>query len=109
MVPLFVVAKCDKINHADQINGVRGLSSKIVLVPAVKRVGIIRRWARNIATYRKIKARENTIRIRLETFATSLRRVGIEEGVITRETASMETALRVEITRLMQYARDRSI
>jgi len=72
-------------------------------------VGIIRRWARNIATYRKIKARENTIRIRLETFATGLRKVGIEEDVITREMASMETALRVEISRLMQYARDRSV
>ncbi len=108
-MPLFVAAKCDKLNHIDQINGVRGLSSQILLFPAVKRVGIIRRWARNIATYRKIKARENTIRIRLETFATGLRRVGIEEGVITRETASMETALRVEISRLMQYARHRSV
>jgi hypothetical protein len=85
------------------------MSGKLLLFPAVKRTGIIRRWARNIATYRKIKSRENTIKIRLETFATGLRRVGIEEDVITRETASLETALRVEISRWMQYARDKSV
>jgi hypothetical protein len=77
--------------------------SQVLLFPATRRVGTIRRWASNIATYNKVLSRENTIRSRLNIFAEGLRRVGFGEDVVTQETASLETALRVEIGRLLQY------
>jgi len=75
--------------------------STILLFPPTKRTGTIRRWASNIATYHKVKSRENTIRVRLETVADGLRRIGFH-------TASLETALRIEIGRLRHYNAGRS-
>jgi hypothetical protein len=82
--------------------------SQLLQFPAVKRTGTIRRWASTIAGYHKGKSRENTIRLRLETFAEGLRRIGFGEDMVTQETASLETALRVEVSRLLQYAPGRS-
>jgi len=82
--------------------------STILLFPPTKRTGTIRRWASNIATYHKVKSRENTIRVRLETVADGLRRIGFGEDVVTSETASLETALRIEIGRLRHYAPGRA-
>jgi hypothetical protein len=44
----------------------------------------------------------------VDTFADGLRRTGFGEDVITQETASLETALRVEIGRFLQYSPGRS-
>jgi hypothetical protein len=92
-----------------QHGGLKGEMSQLLLFPATRRVGTIRRWASNIATYNKVKSREKIIRCRLDVFAEGLRKVGFEESMVIQETASLETALRVEISRLLQYAPGRSV
>ncbi len=81
------------------------MSGQIVLFPAAKRIGTIRRWAYTIACYKRVQSQEKVLRHRLNTFAEGLRKIGFAEDEIARETTSLEAAIRREIARLMMAAR----
>ncbi len=90
--------------------------SNLILFPAIRRIGIIRRWGRELACRspqnitaggnpKAVSTREKVLRLRLNQFAEGLRKVGFPEDIITRETAVMEGAVRREISRVVMAAR----
>jgi len=81
--------------------------NQLLLFPAVKRVGTIRRWASAVSGYNP-KSREKTLRHYLDQYAEGLRKRDFPDEVVTRDVASLETAVRVEISHLLQYDPGRS-
>jgi hypothetical protein len=75
---------------------------QLLLFPAVKRVGTIRRWASTVSGYNP-KSREKTLRHYLDQYAAGLRKRDFPDDVVTQDVASLEIAVRVEISRLLQY------
>ena len=70
--------------------------SEIVPFPAARRIGFIRRMARQMASYRP-DAAERTLRIRLDATRDAMLRRGVPPEVTEREVRSLELAIRAKL------------
>ncbi len=70
--------------------------SEIIPFPAARRVGVIRRTARLMASYRP-DAAERTLRAQLDAIRAAMLRKGIASDKATRETRALELAIRAEL------------
>jgi Family of unknown function (DUF6074) len=71
-------------------------AAEIVPFPAARRVGLIRKMARLLATYRPAAA-ERTLRARLDATEDAMLRRGISPEIATCEVQSLELAIRAKL------------
>ncbi len=79
--------------------------SEIIPFPAFRRVGVIRRMARLMASYRP-GAAERTLQAQLDAIRAAMVRKGIAADKATRETRALELAIRAELWAVIMLGGD---
>ena len=81
------------------------MTAQLVPFPATRRVGLIGRMARQMASYRP-DAAERTLWIRLDATRSAMLRKGIAPGLVDREIRSLELAIRAKLWMIVMQGGD---
>jgi hypothetical protein len=85
---------------ATMLNRQQQQQCELIPFPAVRRVGLIRKLARLMASY-SVEGGERALSARLNAQYIAMLRRGVRPRVIKRELEALERAIRIELTTIM--------